>query len=235
MKMGEMKSLKKLLSMFIKKIPGKQAELISEFARQFYGNVSFEDLCQHSILDLYGAILSHWELMKQRPPGEPKIRIFNPHFEQHGWQSTHTIIEIAHDDMPFLVDSLRMEINRQGFTMHLIIHYGGLKVRRDKKGIITEVLPFNSSVGESIVAEAPIYIEIDRQTQPEVLDNLKQHLDEILTDVHATVEDWSKMRNNVRDALAYIEKTKPPLDPDDIAEAKDFLRWLENDHFTLLD
>ena len=50
------------------------------------------------------------------------MRVFNPTIEEHGWQSTHTIVEIVNDDMPFLVDSVTMEVNRHGLTLHLIVH-----------------------------------------------------------------------------------------------------------------
>ena len=38
---------------------------------------------------------------------------FNPDFEEHGCQSTHTIVEVLHKDVPVLVDSIRMELNRR--------------------------------------------------------------------------------------------------------------------------
>ena len=43
---------------------------------------------------------------RTRAPGAAKVRVYNPEFEQHGWQSTHTAVEIVTDDMPFLVDSV---------------------------------------------------------------------------------------------------------------------------------
>ena len=42
------------------------------------------------------------------------MRVYNPQFEEHGWQSTHTAVEIVTDDMPFLIDSVSMELNRAG-------------------------------------------------------------------------------------------------------------------------
>ena len=53
------------------------------------------------------------DFARRREPGEPNVRVYNPDFEQHGWQSTHTVVEIVTDDMPFLVDSMSMELNRQ--------------------------------------------------------------------------------------------------------------------------
>ena len=55
-------------------------------------------------------------------PGQPKIRVYNPRVEEHGWTSPHTVIEVVNDDMPFLVDSVTMEVNRQGYTLHLFNH-----------------------------------------------------------------------------------------------------------------
>ena len=39
--------------------------------------------------------------------------------------------------MPFLVDSIRMVINRMGLASHLIIHMGGIRVKRDKQNHVT--------------------------------------------------------------------------------------------------
>ncbi len=217
-----------------KNLPKDQAKLVTAFAEQYYLTVAPDELASRSIMDLLGAILSLWQLIYKRKPDECKIHIYNPHYEQHGWQSTHTIVEIIQDDMPFLVDSTRMEINRLGLNTHHMIHYGGIKLSRNEEGYITDVLPSNTPVGDGVTAEAPIVIEIDRQTDTEVLENLKQNLQRILLDVRFAVEDWSKMRGKLRESLAELERAKLPLDPDEVAETKDFLRWLENDHFVFL-
>ncbi len=231
---GQDNILSQVLEHIHKKFTAKEAKLICEFARQFYGNVSRHDLESKSVLDLYGAILSQWSIIKKRQPGESKVHIYNPHFEQHGWQSTHTIVEINHDDMPFLVDSLRMEIVRMGFTTHHIIHYGGLKVKRNKVGEAVDILPFNTSETKGVVSEAPIYMEIDRQTQQEVLQKIEENLQIILQDVRAAVEDWSKMRGKMRETLAMLDNENKHLKEDEVSEAKAFLKWMENDNFTFL-
>jgi glutamate dehydrogenase len=105
------------------------------FARQYYRWVSPEDLSERSAIDLYGAALAHFNLARTRTPGEPKLRVYNPQFDQNGWQSTHTAVEIVTDDMPFLIDSVTMELNRHGFGVHLIIH-PVMTVHRDKSGAL---------------------------------------------------------------------------------------------------
>ena len=66
------------------------------------------------------------------------MRVYNPRLEQHGWQSTHTVVEIVNDDMPFLVDSVSIELNRHGLGIHLIIH-PVLAVRRDSAGRLQDL------------------------------------------------------------------------------------------------
>src|SRR3990167_8086338 len=131
----------------IKKInvPKSEVKLLELFAQRYYVNCSLEDLTERSISDLFGALLSHWNFIYQRKPGESKVRVFNPTLEKDNWQSTHTIVEVSHDDIPFLVDSIRLEITRNNFQIHFIIHFGGLKVKRDDKGKITEILPIGAS------------------------------------------------------------------------------------------
>ena len=48
-------------------------------------------------------------------------------------------VEIVCDDMPFLVDSVTMELNRLGMTVHLIVH-PVICVRRDRKGRLLKVM-----------------------------------------------------------------------------------------------
>lgn len=225
--------IEKIIACAKKQVSGANYKLLKSFIRQYYSNVPIEDMELRSVSDFCGAILSHWRLLFQRRPDECKINIFNPSQKEHGWQSNHTIVEIIHNDIPFLVDSIRMALTRLGYTIHLIIYSGGMKVYRDEAGAITKIFPFDSSVKDAIV-EAAIYMEIDKQTDPKVLKEISDNLHRVLKDVRDAVSDWDKMRARVYEALNEIEYNKPPLDPEDVEESKTFLRWLINDHFTFL-
>src|ERR687891_93332 len=77
-------------------IPGKgNAPEVEEFVRQYYAWTPLEDLTDRSPIDVYGAAVSHWSFARQRTPGSAKIRVYNPLFDEHGWQSTHTVVEIV--------------------------------------------------------------------------------------------------------------------------------------------
>src|SRR6266542_4640543 len=119
---GRMQRLDEVLKLVRAKVVPAQRAVVEEFTARYFQDVEAEDLAERQPADLYGAALSHWNFARKRDPGSARIRVFNPTLEEHGWQSTHTIIEIVNDDMPFLVDSVTMEVNRHGLTMHLIIH-----------------------------------------------------------------------------------------------------------------
>src|SRR5436190_4683513 len=104
------------------KIGQAQRAVVEDFVLRYFQDVDVEDLAERQPADLYGAALSHWNFARKREPGRVRVRVFNPTLEEHGWQSTHTIVEIVNDDMPFLVDSVTMEVNRRGLTLHLVNH-----------------------------------------------------------------------------------------------------------------
>ena len=206
-------------------LDGSDAELAEAFARQLYRWVAPEDVADRDPLDLYGLALGHFNFARERPPGTPKVRVYNPRFEEHGWQSTHTAVEIVTDDMPFLIDSVSMELNRRGCGVHLIIH-PVLKVRRDAAGRLVEILPPGEALEEGAIGESVIHAEVVRQSDPGRLRDLEGHLQRVIGEVRCAVEDWKAMRG---EALAAADEVR-----DGDAEAAAFLEWLADDNFTFL-
>ena len=57
------------------------ADLAEAFARQLYRWVAVEDVAERDPLDLYGLALGHFNFARERAPGTPKVRVYNPRFE----------------------------------------------------------------------------------------------------------------------------------------------------------
>ncbi len=119
---GSSERLDQVLALVREKVAPDARGPVEAFVRAYYRQVDPGDLAERESADLYGAALSQWNFARRREPGVPKVRVFNPSVAEHGWQSTHTVIEIVNDDMPFLVDSVTMEVNRHGLTLHLTVH-----------------------------------------------------------------------------------------------------------------
>ncbi|MDX1529727.1 MAG: NAD-glutamate dehydrogenase, partial [Gammaproteobacteria bacterium] len=214
------------------KLAGDERAAVEEFVRQYYAGTSPDDLADSEVRDLYGAALAHWNFAKQRKPAEPKVRVYNPQVEEHGWQSTHTIVEIVTDDMPFLVDSVRMALNRQGLTVHLLIH-PVMRLRRDDSGRVIGPVPHGDG-DEGAITEAVMHIEVDRQAEKEVIEQTVAAIHAVLRDVRASVTDWKSMRGKLQAILEELKVSPPPIDKDEIKEAQAFLEWLDSNHFTYL-
>lgn len=211
------------------KVAPEQQETLVEFARSYFGQVDPEELAEREVADLYGAALSHWSFAGKREPGRAKVRVFNPTIGEHGWQSTHTVIEIVNDDMPFLVDSVTMEVNRCGLTLHLIIH-PLVVVRRAVDGTLQGL----AATADDGARESFIHVEVDRIVDPQRLESLAADVARVLADVRLAVGDWTAMRQKVLDVLEAQRLTPPPLPAEELAEGQAFLQWLADDHFTFL-
>ncbi|MFZ5653901.1 MAG: NAD-glutamate dehydrogenase [Pseudomonadota bacterium] len=205
--------------------PDAERPLVQAFVDCYWGHVASEDLIEHSAANLYGAALSHWSLLRHRPPGEPRIRVYNPDPEQHSWHSPHSAIQIVTDDMPFLMDSLAMACNRLGLTVHLIVH-PTLCVTRDAGGEVTAL----TDCGQP--TDACLHFEVDRQPDADGLARIHEELLAVLGEVRQVVGDWPAMRKRIGAVLAELDAA--PVAETEREEAGAFLRWLLDDHFTLL-
>jgi glutamate dehydrogenase len=213
------------------RLPRATAEEAERFVRLYYRHVPPDDILGESSDDLYGAALSLWQFGAERDPGTPRIRAYNPRYDAHGWHSSHTVVEIVNDDMPFLVDSTTAALNRMGLTVHLVIH-PVVRVVRDGDGRLTALYE-RAPVPAEARAESLMHIEIDEQTSNEALLRIEARIADTLAEVRQTVQDWPDMRQRLMETIAALEKTPPEVVPqEEVGEAVAFLRWLDENHFT---
>jgi glutamate dehydrogenase len=201
------------------------------YLRLYYRQVAPEDLVDRDPADIYGPALAHRSLGEERPQGRAKVRVFTPTVEEHGWDPGHTIVQVLTDDMPYLVDSVTMELSRHGLSIHLIIH-PLLGVTRDVAGHLRAVVGAKET--DQDIDESWMYIEVDRTTDREELDRLEDDLQRVLHDVRAAVEDEPKMRAHAGAIAVEIADSPPPLTESELEESVELLDWLANGHFTFL-
>jgi glutamate dehydrogenase len=210
--------------------PEKQ-RLFLTFVEQYYRRVAPADLAARHVHDLYGAAMSHLTLALDRPPGTPAVRVYSPDFEEHGFGSPHTVVDIVTDDMPFVVDSVTTEVIGHGLGLHLTVR-PVVSVHRDDGRLVDILDRHDPTAGAS--AEAFVHLEVDRQTDAALLDELSRAVLRILGDVRAAVEDWAAMRAQALALADTVNDEAPTLDAADRDEASALMRWLADDHFTFL-
>jgi len=198
----------------------------AQFARRLFGRLSDKDLAAAPADQRAAAARSLQGFARRRLPGVAKVRIFNPSLADHGFESRHTIVQIVNDDMPFLVDSIANEFNRREIAVHLLAH-PVMAARRDLDG---DLIGIALEAGERARPESMMHIEIDRQTDSGLLDEIAAALTRVLAEVRLAVDDWRAMRRACLDAIADLAPGRASNFP----EYEDFLRWLEANHFTFL-
>jgi glutamate dehydrogenase len=225
--------LSDVLALARQRLAAERHAAFDAFARECFSQLDADDLAERRVEDLAGALLSHWQFGVQRTPGVAKVRVLSPSIAEDGWASRHSVIEIVNDDMPFLVDSSTVEINRQGLTIHLLVH-PVFSVVRDAAGALTGLSP--SAAGAA--RESWMHIEVDRLFDAEQRNALLAGVEKVLADVRASVGDWPAMVQRLQDAIAEVAQlaAKPPpgLPAADAAESRAFLEWLAQDHIVLL-
>jgi glutamate dehydrogenase len=204
------------------------ANAAEAFAKLVCTELDAEELAQRGA-DEWGALVADlFGWMRQRAPGATSVRVFNPEREHQGWSSAHSIIEVAADDAPFLVDSLEMAIGSVGVRLHRLVH-PVLDVQRDAHGNLQGV----TACAGAGRAESVMHAEIDRVDQA-VLDKLQAAVAAALADVHAAVGDWQAMHDKMLAIADDLGKVNTILGPEEIAEGQAFLRWAADNHFTFL-
>lgn len=220
----------KVIAVGLKKLKAKEANVFADFLRLYFKNIPHEELVVHETDVLYAKAKGHWDFINQRKGKKPAIRIFNPTLGNEGWESEHTIIEIVMDDMPFIVDSVRMEINRLVMTSYVFINVAGVRVKR--KGTCVEEI--NPSTDAKVGVEAYLHMEISHQTEAKRLKEIADCLSSVLKDVSGAVLDWRPMQEKMRQGMDHLQLLPASLiDPEEKAEIYAFLQWIL-EYFTFL-
>ncbi|CAM3636544.1 NAD-glutamate dehydrogenase [Parendozoicomonas haliclonae] len=214
--------LSKLEKELSKHLPDEQRAGLQAFLKPFFAISTLDEITAYRRRDLVGSTLAFWRFFQTHDHTSPKIEVFNPDYENNGWHSTHTIIQIVQQDMPFIVDSVRMKLNERGITIHHLRNCV-LPVARDNKNQLAEA-------GEGGAKEALLYVEVDRQTDEEDLELLRQELADVLSDVRRVVTDYRPICRKVEELLASLEARKDQ----DTSEVCEYLRWLLSNNFTFL-
>ncbi|MDM8560103.1 NAD-glutamate dehydrogenase [Candidatus Parabeggiatoa sp. HSG14] len=231
----------KIIKMVGKNFPEPESQQIENFVQYFYQYVAPEDMLERgSVSNLYGAAVSYWRFARQYTSSQTKVRVYNPQFEQDGWQSPHTIVSILIKDMPFLAESVRMAVNQFGLTVHLIIP-AVLETQRNAQGQLLKLWPYDNG-GKQLPPEGQkvgnyeclIHLEVDRQTETGALEKIKHGLEKVLANVRIVVDDWQKMQEKMGKVIQEFEAEPPPLDVNEIKEVREFLQWAQASHFTFL-
>ena len=217
-----------------KYLKGELAKSIKKFSRRFFETIDLLELRRSNLRDVYGGMFGAWHLLQNYDSSQARVKVFNPDYEKHGWQSPFTVIVVHCKQRSFVIDSLRMELNRRNITMHTI-HNNFFTLQRDADGKLIRMADSRQQVsGDDWQREALIYIEISRHSASDKKDELAQTLQRIMAEVDTVVDDFEPMRDLARACIDKADQWFAPMTEEAREESKAFMQWLVENHFTFL-
>ncbi len=184
--------------------------LLVSFIGEYFRDVPSDDAEGRRLELAYIAAVAHLHLGRVRQPGETLVRILSPDLELDGGESERSVLMSVTDDAPFLVDSVRMVLDRHQLGIHLLVH-PMLHVRRDDRRIIVDADAADGSV------EAWTLIEIDR-CRPNLRKLVEQEVCEAIENVQQAVVDFAAMQERMNT----------------LAQGHPLLTWLADENFVFL-
>ncbi|HEY2507184.1 MAG TPA: NAD-glutamate dehydrogenase [Streptosporangiaceae bacterium] len=215
------------------------------YLRAYYRHVEPEALATADPERIAAVALAQAELAAERPQGRALVQV-RPGGEA-AIDGAAYVVDVVTDDMPFLVDSITMELGNHGLAARLVVH-PQFRVRRDVAGQLREVIgPVSADhetadeVSHDELAESWTHIEIAALPTAEA-EAIAADLDRALGDVRVANEDHQRMRARalwLADAVLAPEgaaATGAGADEsaESPAEIAELLRWLADGHFTFL-
>ncbi len=226
-----------------------KGEALNQFmllARKYFHHFPLEELLGRPLGDVFGSLFYAWRLLQKKQGDTPQIHLFNPSLAQEGWICPHSVLVILQRDMSFLVDSVRIEFNRQNIAIHSL-KSTVLNLARDSNGNLLQIFENGDAGGNkgeadkvakkdksTAAKEALIILEISKHSNAEKLKLLTEQLRLVLRDVSQVVADFTAMRAAVQLTSNNLNFAQAELAAANVAEARDFLGWLAQDHFTFL-
>jgi glutamate dehydrogenase len=205
------------------------------FLSAYYRRVAPEVLVTAGPRRMAAMAASHAALGASRPQGRAAVQVRDS--GEASLTGAGTVVDIVTDDMPYLVDSVTMELNRHSADIRVIVH-PVLTAHRDVTGVAHGIeLGGGFGVGEVVGAEPPagevpeswIHVELGYVAGRH---QLAADLRRVLDDLRVAMEDQRRMRAAARDLVASL--TDSDGSGPEEAESAELLAWLSAGHFTFL-
>lgn len=211
----------------------EELPFLRKFAEILFRKASPDFLEEFDAEALLALTLGARDRLREHRPGELSLRLYDPRFETEGWERPCSVLEIALDDRPFIVDSVRNELVRQGVALRHVLH-PIFYVHRDPAGKLLPDLARDEEARREAVELYFVEPVVGEEGRQALLGGVRA----VLEDVIAATGDHGAMlarAEELRAALAEERgRTAEPERAEELEEAEAFLGWLADGNFLFL-
>jgi glutamate dehydrogenase len=203
----------------------ERRDLFAEFTSVLLHGVEFHHAGGESMLVTVALEAFAWA--EERVSGEIQVRVRNPE-DRPG----HTVVEVLQDDHPFIVDSLRLALQRFEVEERLVIH-PILRVDRDAEGRLLHA----EAAGNSEPRESYVYVEfVPRIDEGPRLAELERSVRQVMGWVRDVTSDHRRMIRALRELMANLEYAGTFIagGPERAGRIQRFLDWVLDGRFVFV-
>ncbi len=205
---------------------GDLAPAFENYVEQLVRFATGEDRHWDEPASLLARAIGAWKATEKRKKGAPSVSL-SLH-KGADWRETRLVLEIAADDMPFIVDSVTSALAEAGKPVSFFVN-AVVNVARDAKG--ARVIDSDATT----IPESMIHAEMDPPVEDSEIADIETDIRAVLADVAVAVADYEKMRARMRKAIDQLERAKPKgVDRETLEESVAFLNKLWENKFTFL-
>ncbi|MEO9249020.1 NAD-glutamate dehydrogenase [Citricoccus nitrophenolicus] len=217
---------------------------LESLASAYFDHVSDADLAELSPDSRRELVARHVEMARDRGTREAVVTV-TP-------SRPHGFVQIVHEDMPYLVDSVTSELTRQGHAIRMVAHPTVITHRAKDSGHLSAVHrvptqqgtasgdttaaladlgPLVAGDGARAGVESWIGIQTVGPMDQDEAERLEHGLQVVLADVRAAIADADRMRSAAFTAARTLAHDAPPA-VEGVRESSELLNWMEDGHFT---
>jgi glutamate dehydrogenase len=202
------------------------------FAERALKALLADELRRYTPHSLAACLWDFWQFVVDSRQ-EVNLRIINPEPAKAGWRAEGTVIELYSGEMPFLLNTLRIALQRGGYDIQVLMDLN-IPLRRNRYFQIT-ALPTTAHANVEEYRTL-VHIELTHHYQGEELQALETHIYDAMGMLKQVVTTFPRMQTLVREAAqSLIEKMPKEGDAAVVRmEGHAFLQWLMRGHFTFL-
>lgn len=215
------------------RLQGQVPEDLQQFIELFFHQYPINEFNGRAWQDVFGCVYGLWQFIQKHDKRTAKIKVFNPDLEEDAWLSSHTVVAVLQQDMPFLVDSIRMEFNRRNIAVHTV-KSTLVKIQRDSKHQIKNISFPNTDSNKAAIKEALLFFEIDLHTDEKELKDIRSSLQDIIRQVETVVHSYADLSRQVSKTIESLESARSLNKHPNFEPTVDFMKWMQDGHFTFL-
>ncbi|MFT5421619.1 MAG: glutamate dehydrogenase, partial [Candidatus Endobugula sp.] len=227
---------KQLSETIVAKLGAKDAQNLQVFADLFFEHYPIDELSGHDVHDVIGMLKSSYDFVSSYKQKRAKVQVFNPSLEKEAWGCKNSVIMVHYNDVPFVIDSVRMALSNSGISVKSIKNLV-MQTSRDAKGNVVSFESFDddqSKPDKTSVNELLIYIEVRRHRKSQDLSAIAASIRKTIADVNLVNNHYSSIVDALQLLGETISYSNHQHTREEIYEAKQFIAWLVANNFTFL-